>query len=194
VHVWVSISRDLCEECCQKTTKSDRASKAQGQLHPSMAFFDANQLMNNASKPPTYQIHGTYCMFDACLEYLYLICLELMKTGASWRSPVWRTPISVQLWRRHQPQQAWPDSALCKSAFSLRVCTPVSALFLRVSIWACKLKSQQASSRRMRSVSKGNPSYARETSESLTRPGLRTWGWEVLAVEGVHEYLLCLMI
>jgi hypothetical protein len=31
-----------------------------------MAFFDANQLMNNASKPSTYQIHGTYCMFDTC--------------------------------------------------------------------------------------------------------------------------------
>jgi hypothetical protein len=40
----------------------------------------------------------------------------------------------------------------------------------------------------MRSVSKGNPSYTRETSESLTRPGLRAvpeeLRWEVLAVEG----------
>jgi hypothetical protein len=35
----------------------------------------------------------------------------------------------------------------------------------------------------MRSVSKGNPSYTRETSESLTRPGLRTY-------LGVHEYFV----
>jgi hypothetical protein len=66
VHVWVSISRDSCEESCQKTTKSDRASKAPGATLPVDGIFDANQLMNNASKPPTYQIHGTYCMFDTC--------------------------------------------------------------------------------------------------------------------------------
>jgi hypothetical protein len=74
--------------CCRKTTKSDRASKAQGQLHPSMAcFVDASrghQPIGEPSIPPTHRIHSTYCMSDIIIsEHLYLICLELMKTISS---------------------------------------------------------------------------------------------------------------